>query len=73
MVKLWLQHFGLLTSKKQWNHSHVSGHGDGTQIKKVIEESKSKTLIPILTVYEKYHKKWHSNVKTVKANSSVKL
>ncbi|WP_158385661.1 hypothetical protein [Candidatus Nitrososphaera evergladensis] len=32
-VKLWLQHFSLLTLKKQWNHTHVSGHGDGTQIK----------------------------------------
>lgn len=61
-VKRWLSHFGLISSEGQWNHSHVSGHGDGNQIKHVIEGAKSKTLVPIHTVNESYHQKWHHNV-----------
>lgn len=72
-VKLWLAHFGLLSSNKQWNHTHVSGHGDGNQIKQVIEGAKSKTLIPIHTVHEKYHKKWHTNVRKVALNKALEL
>jgi ribonuclease J len=70
-VKRWLLHFGLITKDSQWNHIHVSGHGSGDQIKKVIEETKSKTLIPIHTEHEEYHKKWHPQVKEVQLNSSI--
>jgi ribonuclease J len=28
-VKRWLSHFNLISSEKDWNHSHVSGHGSG--------------------------------------------
>ncbi len=52
----WFVHFGLLSKKGQLSRSHVSGHGDGTQIKKVIEGAKAKKLIPIHTEKEKYHK-----------------
>jgi mRNA degradation ribonuclease J1/J2 len=38
---------------------HVSGHGSGDQIKKIIEESNSKMLVPVHTEHEEYHKKWH--------------
>lgn len=72
-VSNWLEHFGLITSKKQWNHTHVSGHGDGTQIKQVIEGTKSKKLVPIHTVNEKYHKKWHKDVIKVKTNGYIEL
>ena len=69
----WLKHFGLVTSQKQWNHTHVSGHGDGTQIKEVIDGAKSKKVVPIHTVNEKYHKKWHRDVKTIKLNGTIEL
>lgn len=55
-VKRWLMHFGLLKENLQWNHIHVSGHGSGDQIKKVIEGSTAKTLVPIHTEHEEYHK-----------------
>jgi ribonuclease J len=59
-VKRWLVHFGLLDD---WEHSHVSGHGSGDQIKQVIEGSCAETVIPIHTEHEEYHKKWHQNVR----------
>jgi hypothetical protein len=67
----WLEHFGLITKKGQWNHSNVSGHGDGRQIKQVIEGPRSKTSIPIHTVHEAYHERWHPNVKKAKLNTSI--
>ena len=69
----WLVHFGLLTKKGQLSRSHVSGHGDGTQIKYVVENTKSKRLVPIHTEKEKFHKKWHDNVKVVKLNTTIEL
>ncbi len=72
-VKRWLLHFGLITKEEEWNHIHVSGHGSGDQIKKIIEESDSKLLIPIHTEHEEFHKKWHSNVKDVQLNDSILL
>lgn len=51
----------------------MSGHGDGTQIKQVIEGSNAKKLIPIHTRHEEYHKKWHSNVMSVKQHESINL
>jgi mRNA degradation ribonuclease J1/J2 len=68
-----LLHFGLITNEEEWNHIHVSGHGSGDQIKKIIDESNSKTLIPIHTEHEEYHKKWHPQVKEVTVNGSVVL
>jgi ribonuclease J len=72
-VKRWLLHFGLIKREEEWNHIHVSGHGSGDQIKKIIEGSNSKTLIPIHTEHEEYHKKWHPQVKEVLINSTVSL
>jgi len=72
-VERWLVHSGLLRREEQWNHIHVSGHGSGDQIKKVIDGSKSKTLIPIHTEHEEYHKKWHNNVKEALLNGSINL
>jgi mRNA degradation ribonuclease J1/J2 len=62
----WLVHFGLVTKKGQLTRSHISGHGDGTQIKHIIEGAKAKMLIPIHTTKEKYHQKWHPNVRRVR-------
>lgn len=36
-VKRWLMHLGLLADEDAWTHSHVSGHGSGDQIKRIIE------------------------------------
>jgi ribonuclease J len=72
-VKRWLAHFGLISSEKDWNHSHVSGHGSGDQIKRVIDGTKAKSLIPIHTEHEEYHMKWHRNVISVEANGSLAL
>ncbi|MEW6603105.1 MAG: MBL fold metallo-hydrolase [Thermoproteota archaeon] len=73
-IKRWMVHLKLISSEGQWNHTHVSGHGDGNQIKKVIEETQSKSLVPIHTVHEEYHQKWHPNVvKVVGENGSIQL
>lgn len=69
----WLVHFGLVTKRGQLARSHVSGHGDGTQIRQVVENARAKRLVPIHTTNERYHKKWHSNVKVVKPNSVLEL
>ena len=72
-VRNWLEHFKILNKEEEWNQIHVSGHGDGEQIKHVVENSNAKTLIPIHTKNDEHHKKWHSNVKTVNQHDSVKL
>ncbi len=70
-VKRWIMHFGLISKEGEWNHVHVSGHGDGTQLKRVIQESHPKCLIPIHTEHEEYHKKWHDNVRIVELNETI--
>jgi ribonuclease J len=72
-VKRWLVHFGLLKREEEWTHIHVSGHGSGDQIRKVIDGIKPKMLIPVHTEHEEYHKKWHLNVKEVQLNDSINL
>ena len=74
-IKNWFEKFGLLSSEKQWHQVHVSGHGDGEQIKSVIDDTNAKKLIPIHTKPENeiYHKKWHNNVQSVNFNDSVSL
>lgn len=72
-VKRWIAHFGLISSEEDWNHTHVSGHGSGDQIKKVIDGAEAKSLVPIHTEHPEYHKKWHSNVVEVEANNSLEI
>lgn len=72
-IKRWLVHFGLLTKEENWNVTHVSGHGSRDQIKHVVQETKSKSLIPIHTEHEDYFSKWHSNVNTVQINDTLTL
>ena len=66
-------HFGVIKKDQDWHQIHVSGHGDGEQIKRVIDGSNAKKLIPIHTQHDEYHKKWHSNVVSVKQHDSVDL
>jgi ribonuclease J len=69
----WLVHFRLVTRKDQLARSHVSGHGDGTQIKHVIDGTDATQLIPIHTENEGYHKKWHSNVREVRIGHTLRI
>ena len=64
---------GVITREQDWNQIDVSGHADGLQIKRVIDGSNSKRFIPIHTVHEEYHKKWHKNVKSVNPSDLVSL
>ena len=72
-VKNWMVHFGILNRDQDWHQIHVSGHGDGEQIKYVVENTGAKSLIPIHTVNDEYHKKWHKNVKTVNQHGTHQL
>ena len=72
-VKNWFVHFGVLKREDDWHQIHVSGHGDGEQIKYVVENTNAKSLIPIHTVNDEYHKKWHSNVTSVNQHDSYDL
>ena len=64
-IRNWFEHFGVISKERDWHQIHVSGHGDGEQIKHVIDGANAKTLIPIHTQHDEYHKKWHQNVHTV--------
>ncbi len=72
-IENWFSRFGLISSAKKWHQVHVSGHGDGPQIKKVIDGANAKKIIPIHTHHEEYHKKWHSNVMSVNQHDLVNL
>ena len=73
--KNWFVKFGLINSDKDWHAVHVSGHGDGEQIKRVIDGANAKKIIPIHTDPENevYHKKWHSNVQSVERGETATL
>lgn len=72
-VKNWFVHFGVLKRDQDWHQIHVSGHGDGEQIKYVVENTNAKHLVPIHTVKDEYHKKWHPNVNTVKQHGEFTI
>jgi ribonuclease J len=72
-IKRWLVHFGLLKEDEKWNVTHVSGHGSRDQIKRVVQETGAKNLVPIHTVHEDYFKKWHSGVTIAANNKSLSL
>jgi len=70
-IKRWLIHFGLISHDGAWNTIHVSGHGTGDQIQKVIEGSAPDTLIPIHTEHEDHFDTLHNNVRKVKMGERV--
>lgn len=72
-IKRWLTHFGLISNDGAWNTVHVSGHGTGDQIKKIIDETDSKTIIPIHTQLEDHFDKLHDNVQKVKLEETVEI
>ena len=72
-IKNWFTRFGLISSEKEWHQVHVSGHGDGEQIKKVIDGAKAKKLIPIHTEHEEHFDSLHHNVQKVTLNGSLTI
>jgi len=72
-IKNWFRKFGLISSEKEWQQVHVSGHGDGEQIKKVIDGAKAKKLIPIHTEHEDHFDSLHHNVQKVTLNGSLTI
>jgi len=72
-IRNWFEHFGVISKERDWHQVHVSGHGDGEQIKHVIDGANAKKLIPIHTHHDEYHKKMHSNVHTVKQHEEYSL
>ena len=72
-IKRWLIHFGLISNDGAWNTIHVSGHGTGDQIKKVIDDSSSDTIIPIHTEHEHIFDTMHNNVRKVNLNERMEL
>ena len=73
LIKNWFEHFGVISRERDWHQEHVSGHGDGTQIKRVIDGADAKKLIPIHTKHDEYHKKWHSDVHTVNQHDTYEM
>ncbi len=72
-IKNWFEHFGIISRERDWHQIHVSGHGDSTQIMRVIDGAQAKKLIPIHTQHDEYHKRMHSNVETVSKNGTYSL
>jgi hypothetical protein len=73
LIKNWFEHFGVISKERDWHQVHISGHGDGTQIKRVIDGANAKKLIPIHTQHDEYHKKWHSDVHTVNQHDTFEM
>ena len=72
-VKNWFVHFGVINRDEDWHQIHVSGHGDGEQIRHVVKDSHAKSIIPIHTQHDEYHKQWHDNVKSVNQHDLVRV
>ena len=73
LIKNWFEHFGVISKERDWHQVHVSGHGDGTQIKRIIDGANAKKLIPIHTQQDEYHKKWHPDVHTVNQHDTYEM
>ena len=72
-VKNWLIHFGLISNDGAWNTAHVSGHGSGDQIKSLVKDTDSKTLIPIHTQSEDHFDAIHKNVHKVRLGQRLSI
>ena len=72
-IQRWLIHFGLISKIGAWNTIHVSGHGTGDQIKKIVDDTDSKTLIPIHTEHADLFDSMHENVQKVNLNDTVQV
>jgi ribonuclease J len=72
-VRRWLIHFGLITRENDWHQIHVSGHGDGGQIRQIVNESHAKEVVPVHTEHPEYFQKWHDRIKIAELNGAVGL
>lgn len=67
-IKNWTDHFGLKWGGKRL---HVSGHGDQSQIKRLVQETSARSIVPIHTKHEEFFPRWHRNVRTVQLNDTM--
>ena len=72
-IRRWLAHFGLIKSAESWVTLHVSGHGTGDQIRRVITESNPKRLVPIHTEQSDVFRYWHDDVIASSNGSHIRL
>lgn len=72
-IKEWLIHFGLIKSEGDWLVSHVSGHGAQDEIKKIVDGSNAKSLVPIHTQHSDYFEKWHNKVEKVSPQGCIEF
>lgn len=71
-VKGWLDHFGLGGGKDGWAaHSHVSGHGTGDQIVRIVKGAGPRLVVPIHTEKAEMFRYFHDNVRLVRRGSTV--
>ncbi len=61
-IRRWLAHFKLIASEKSWITLHVSGHGTGDQIQRVVREAGARRLVPIHTQRADRFRYWHDDV-----------
>lgn len=72
-VKRWLVHFGLITDDGAWKTVHVSGHGSGDQIKRVIDGAGPRELVPIHTEHEERFDALHENVRKARLGETLEI
>jgi len=72
-VKRWLDHFGLIEGKEWAEHHHVSGHGTGDQISKVVKGISPKSIVPIHTERPELFRILHDKVRIAGRGSSFKV
>ena len=73
MIKNWLERFGLISSERNWNQIHVSGHGDREQITRVVTESNAKKVFPIHTEHPEIFQSISDNAKTITENKMYEV
>lgn len=72
-VKRWLDHFKLIEGTKWAAHHHVSGHGTGDQIRRVVKGASARRLIPIHTTHPGMFKKLHGKVRIAGRGKPVRV
>jgi ribonuclease J len=69
-IRNWTDHFGLKWSGERL---HVSGHGDQSQIGRLVQETRAGFVVPIHTEHEELFQQWHGDVRTVGLNDTIEV
>lgn len=72
-VREWMIHFGLVARDGDMVRLHVSGHGTGDQIKRVVEGASPRKVIPIHTEKADMFRALHGNVRRVSRGERVDI